>query len=185
MRVSDLAGDRAEQQGLAAFSTVDDGDNEGFAGHLDVRQSVLRTEDTLNLDVFAKLDYVNRDFRNIERLYRVEFNRDWNLEMPMGDQRLLTAGVAFGKRDFGNVVYEFQNLDFSENFQGIRHVLSANNQIDSLKVFINASYLDSKSDVRESNFGRVNSGAVYGFGKAWVGGKFNWEDNQVKTIAKL
>lgn len=168
---------------LNLFSGMDDDDNDGYGARLSVRQSVLSTQDTLQLDALASLDFVNRDFRNIERLYVVEFNRDWNLDVPTGDQRLLTTGLAFRKKDVGTATYLFENLDYSDNFQGIRHVFNSGIRLGTLNLFANGSYLDSESDVLKSNFGRLNTTAVLGIKKGWVGGKFSLEDNQVKAIA--
>ncbi len=168
---------------LNLFSTLEDGNNEGFAGRFAARQTVHQSSDTLKVDAFASLDYVNRDFRNIEGLYNVEFNRDWNLEMPMGDQRYLITGASVSHPKLGGGTYEFQNLNYSENFKGSRHLLSSNIRLKKLTVFMNGSYLDTDSELSKSQFSRVNSGAIYGFTKAWTGAKFNLEDNQVKVMA--
>ncbi|MCZ6593587.1 MAG: hypothetical protein O6943_01565, partial [Bacteroidetes bacterium] len=168
---------------LNLFSTIDDDNNEGFGGRFAVRQTVLQSTDTLKVDAFASMDYINKDFRTIERLYNVEFSRDWNLDMPMGDQRFLTTGAELSHPKYGGGRYEFQNLDYSENFKGTQHIISSRVHFNKLNVFANASYLDSESDILRSNFSRFNSGAVYGINKAWLGAKFNLEDNQVKAIA--
>ncbi|TDI77356.1 MAG: hypothetical protein E2O83_08130 [Bacteroidetes bacterium] len=168
---------------LNLFSTIDDDNNEGFGGRFAVRQTVLQSTDTLKVDAFASMDYINKDFRTIERLYNVEFSRDWNLDMPMGDQRFLTTGAELSHPKYGGGRYEFQNLDFSENFKGTRHVISSRVQLNKLNIFANASFMNSESDILRSNFSRVNSGAVYAINKAWLGAKFNLEDNQLKTIA--
>ncbi|RLD30803.1 MAG: hypothetical protein DRI70_00070, partial [Bacteroidetes bacterium] len=168
---------------LNLFSVIDNDDNEGFGGRFAARQAVLRSADTLKLDAFASLDYINKDFRTIERLYNVEFNRDWNLDLPMGDQRFVTTGAEISHPKYGGGKYEFQNLDFSENFNGTRHIISSRVQFSKLNMFDNASFRNSDSDILRSNFSSVNSGAVYGINKAWLGAKFNLEDNQLKTIA--
>lgn len=168
---------------LNLFSPVDDDNNQGFGGRLAAKQTVFKSADTLIVDAFGTLDFINKDFRTIERLYNIEFNRDWNLEMPLGDQRFVTAGTSLSHPKYGGGRYEFQQLDFSENFSGVRHVVSSAVRLNKLNVFANGSYLDSKSDLLESKFARVNTAAIYGLNKAWLGAKFNLEDNQVKAIA--
>lgn len=168
---------------LNLFSTLDDGNNDGFGGRLALNQALFKSADTLKMDVFGTLDFINKDFRTVERLYNIEFNRDWNLEMPLGDQRFVTGGTSLSHPKYGGGRYEFQQLDFSENFSGVRHVISSAVRLNKLTVFANGSYLNSESDVLESKFARVNSGAVYGLKKAWLGAKFNLEDNEVKAIA--
>jgi len=168
---------------LNLFSTLDDADNDGFGGRLNLRQQVYQSADTLQVNAFASMDYVHEDFRNIERLYNVEFNRDWNLENRMGDQRYLITGATVSHPKIGGGTYQFQNLNFSDNFNGSRHILSSAVRVNKLWVVANGSFLDSKTDLSQSTFSRVNSGAVYGFTKAWMGGKFSMEDNQIKAIA--
>ncbi len=167
---------------LNLFSDLDNGDNDGFGTHFKAKQRLWTTQDTLQLDAFASLDYLNKDFRTIERLYNIEFNRDWNLENPLGDQRFITSGVAVSHPKYGGGQYEFQNLDYSENFKGTRHVLSTATRFNKLQLLVNGSYLDSKSDLLESKFGRVQANAAYSFNKAWVGAKYGAEDNQVKAV---
>ena len=81
---------------LNLFSDLDNGDNNGFAGKLDIKQTILETPETRKLDAFASINLINKDFRTIERLYSVEFNRDWNLVNPTGNQQqLVTLNMNF------------------------------------------------------------------------------------------
>lgn len=165
------------------FSTIDDDNNEGFAGRVAAQQTLFTTSDSLKIDARGSLDFIKEEFNTIERLYNIEFNRDWNLDVPSGDQRLVIAGIEASKPKFGALSYEVQQLDYSENFNGIRHLANARLRIkNKLRVQALASYLDSESDLIESNFSRVHSNAVYALNKSWVGAKVGLEDNQVKTI---
>ncbi|PVW15389.1 hypothetical protein DDV96_08185 [Marixanthomonas spongiae] len=175
----EVAGSRND---LNLFSNLDDGNNDGFAGRLTAKQQLLNTQDTLQVNGYGTLDFINSDFRTIERLYNIEFNRDWNLIDPMGDQRFITAGASFSHPGIGNGSYEFQNLDFSENFSGVRHVVSSAIQLKKLRIRTNGSLLNSKSDSLESKFTRLANTTSYSFNKGWVGGKIAYEDNQVRTV---
>ncbi len=170
------------QNDLNLFSNIDDGNNDGFAGRLTARQQILNTQDTLQVNGYGTVDFINKDFRTIERLYNIEFNRDWNLINPMGDQRFITSGVDFSHPEIGGGSYEFQNLDFSENFSGVRHVITSAIKLKNLRSRTNASLLNSKSDSLESKFTRLANTTTYSFNKSWVGGKIAYEDNQVRTI---
>ena len=163
------------------FSDIDDDDNEGFASRLAFKQNVLTTTDTLQLNAFASLDYVQENFRTIERLYNIEFSRDWNLINPLGNQSFTRAGVQVTDPKKGVAQYEFQNLNFSESFNGIRQLASANLQFNKIKAIVNASLLDAKSDSISSSFARLHNVTTYSFKKAWVGGKLGIEDNQIKV----
>jgi len=168
---------------LNLFSDVDDDDNDGFAGRFSAQQAILKTADTLSLNAFGSLDYINKDFRTVERLYNIEFNRDWNLMTPSGDQRFLISGLEFSKPKIGVARYEFQNLDFSDNFSGFRHVFNSALRFGKLSVLANASYLDSEGALLDSKFSRISAITTYSFKKGWIGAKVNAEDNQVRAIA--
>ncbi len=164
------------------FSDIDNEDNVGFAGRLSVKQRVLTAKDSLKVDAYGSLDFVQNDFQTIERLYNVEFNRDWNLVDPMGDQRFVTSGVEVSHPKIGGGRYEFQNLNFSENFNGVRHLIASEVKLKKLKIVTNGSMMDSKSDSISSNFFRLNNTTTYSFEKAWVGGKLAMEDNRISKI---
>nr|MCH9660954.1 hypothetical protein [Bacteroidota bacterium] len=163
---------------LNLFSERNNEDNEGFGGHLKAKQRILTTTDSLSIDAYGSLDYLNDNFRTIERLYNIEFNRDWNLENPLGDQRFLTGGTTISHPKYGGGSYEYQSLDYAENFNGNRHVLASRFTLDSLKIFINGSQLESKSDVLASSFNRVSSTVDYSLKKAWIGAKWQTENNK-------
>ena len=171
---------------LNLFSDIDNGDNDGFAGRFLARQTLFKPSDSLKLDAFASIDYINKDFRTIERLYSVEFNRDWNLDpetSEMGNQRFLITGLEFSSQKIGSVQYEYQNLDISENFKGTRHVLGSNLYFGNFKIYNYGSYLESNEDVSDSKFFRAYNTVTYSFNKAWIGGKLNLENNQVRVVA--
>lgn len=177
----ELAG---SQNDLNLFSSEDDDDNNGFAIRLDGAQRLLKTADSLQIDAVFSGDYIQRDFRTIERLYNVEFNRDWNLLDPLGDQRFVKGGFTFFHPKKGNARYEFQSLDFSENFTGSRHVAGTNLSLGKFTFSANASYLDSEGATQESKFARGDAAAVYSFNNAWVGAKTSLEDNEVREIVR-
>jgi len=171
---------------LNLFSDIDNNNNDGFAGKLDLRQTILKPSKNRTLDAFAALDFINEDFRAIERLFSVEFNRDWNISVEdpgVGNQRYLITGLDFSDSKIGTIRYEFQNLNFSENFNGNRHVLGAALNLGKFNFYTNGSSLKSSTNIQNSNFFRFNNTTTYSLEKAWIGGKINLEDNEVKTIA--
>lgn len=168
---------------LNLFSSIDDENNDGFAGKITAKQTILKPNDSTKLNAFASVDIINRDFKTIERLYSIEFNRDWNLENPLGNQRFLITGLEFSDYKKGTIRYEFQNLDFSENFTGTRHVLNANIRLSKFKNNTYGSYLKSDGELTNSKFIRLNNNTSYSFKKNWIGTRINIEDNQIKAVA--
>src|SRR5690606_25729835 len=69
---------------LNLYSSIDDGDNQGFAGNINATHRVLNNK--WKVDVFGNVQYVSKNFQTIERLYSIEFDRDWNVSNTFGNQ---------------------------------------------------------------------------------------------------
>lgn len=173
----EIAGSNNDQN---LFSDIDNEDNDGFAGRFAFKQRILTTADSLIVGAIGSWDFVQKDFKTIERLYNVEFNRDWNLIDPAGNQSFVVSGVEVSHPKMGGGHYEFQNLDFSGNFSGTRHLLTSDLNFDNLRTNIYGSFMNSKADSISSEFFRLNNTTSYSFEKAWIGGKFAMEDNRIR-----
>src|SRR5690606_60704 len=114
----------------------------------------------------------------------VEFNRDWNLVDPRGNQSFVISGVEVSHPKFGGGRYEFQNLNFSENFNGSRHLIASDLIFKKLRLTTYGSLLNSKADSISTEFFRLNNTTSYSFEKMWIGGKIALEDNRVKDLVK-
>jgi hypothetical protein len=171
----ELAGSRND---LNLFSDIDDSNNDGFAGKLTVRQQIVKTDSLWNMNAYVDADIIQKDFRTIQRLYRPEFNRDWNLEDPLGNQALLSSGLELVHPEKGIANYKFEHLNYSENFNGNRHNVLANLRLNQFNVYSTSSYLSNNSSASQSTFLRSFNRVVYNFKKQWVGTKLAMEDNE-------
>jgi len=184
----ELAGSKND---LNLFSSLDDDDNDGFAGKLRVNQKLIKTDSLWNLSALVDIDFLQKNFRTIQRLYRAEFNRDWNLEddrddqgnFNFGNQILLTSGLQLSHSKKGTANYNFEYLDYANNFNGSRHNLMANLRLGDFNIFSNSSYLNNESTINRSTFLRSFNRIVYGKGNKWAGAKMALEDNEQKVIA--
>ncbi len=165
------------------FSTLDDGNNDGFAAKLKVKQALVKTDSLWNLNVFVDGDIIQKNFKTIQRLYYAEFNRDWNLEDPLGNQSLLTAGAELLHSKKGTANYRFEHLNFYENFNGNKHNVFANLYLNRWSIYSNSSFLDNRSSLTTSTFLRSFNRFTYSFKKQWVGAKFAIEDNEQRERA--
>jgi len=168
---------------LNLFSNLDDNNNDGAAGRFQIRQRIFSIDSSWTMNAFANGDYIQDQFTSIERIYAVEFNRDWNLNTPSGNQRLLTSGIEILHPNKGYSRYSFQHLNFSENYNGNRHVLNTELNLNKLGVSVHSSFLSSKNVSLDSRFFRIYSNLVYGFSKNWIGAKFSTEENKEINIA--
>jgi len=163
---------------LNLFSSLDDNDNQGLAGKINAKQRLFTGK--WEVDAFANYQFVQKDFRTIERLFNIEFDRDWNLNAVSGNQSYLISGVNFNLPKKGQLTYQFEKLDFSGSFSGNRHLVNALFKFDAWIVQNNSSFMHSDGRLATSKFLRNQTQARYHFGKNWVGGTVRLEDNQEK-----
>ncbi|MGM0634688.1 MAG: hypothetical protein ACQESK_01385 [Bacteroidota bacterium] len=164
------------------FSEIDNDDNQGAAAKLETRQRLIDVKESWKLDLYGNVDYIDDNFTSIERLYNVEFQRDWNLFEPTGNQLFLDAGAELNHLEKGNIGYNFQHLEFSESFLGNRQVFNANMKLGKLRLNTSASYLKSDGSVLDSEFARGRGEAIYDFETFWTGARFDFEDNQEENV---
>lgn len=176
---------------LNLFSDLDNDDNDGFAGKLKINQKLISSDSLWNLSAMVDTDYIQENFRTIQRLYRAEFNRDWNLEdsrdnqgnFVLGNQLLLNSGLQLSHSKKGTASYNFEYLEFANNFNGNRHNVNANLQLGNFNIFSLTSYLNGESTINSSTFLRSFNRVVYAKKNKWAGLKFAIEDNEQKVLA--
>ena len=172
---------------LNLFSTIDDDNNNGFAGRLNMKHRLFGESQTKKLTAFADINYIQNDFRNVERTYTIEFNRDWNLPLrpQQGDQIYAAAQLNYLDTAAGTLDYRFETLNYSNDYSGGRHTFSGVLDRKNINATINASYLKTKSDTVQTDFLRIYARAVQRFGKFWTGAKISAEDNMLKNNGML
>lgn len=168
------------------FSGIDDGDNQGLAGKINAKQR-LYTKNKWTLDAYGHYQLVQKDFRTIERLFSIEFDRDWNLgnaiTLGRSDQSFAQGTIDLNEPQKGFARYRFEKLDYSGLFSGNRHVVEAQLKFTDFTVRNAGSYLQSDGDFSSSKFLRNNLQSKYHFKKNWVGGSVRLEDNRERVKA--
>ncbi len=164
---------------LNLYSNLDDSNNTGTAGKINAKQSFIIHK--WQADIFTNYQFVQQDFKTIERLYSIEFNRDWNLTNPQGNQSLLISGINFNLKENGFANYQFEKLDFSENFSGNRHVFGTLLKQNNLSFQDNGSALQSDNATADSKFFRNQMQTRYHLKKNWAGVSLRSENNQEKN----
>ena len=168
------------------FSSIDNADNKGLAGKINAKQRIFSKK--WNLDAFTNYQFIQKDFRSVERVYTIEFDRDWNLGTAgIGNQSLLASGLELNLNpklntfNKGLVLYQFEKLDFSENFSGNRHILNGHFQIKNWSFQNQGGLLKSDANTFSSQFIRNQSQIRFHFNKNWIGSSLRFEDNQEKN----
>ena len=163
------------------FSSIDDNNNKGTAGKLNYKKRLLTKN--WQIDAFGNYQYVQENFKTIERLFNIEFNRDWNLTTFSGNQSLLINGLDFILPQKGKLTYQFEKLDFSKNFSGNRHLINAFFALNNFNIIQNTSLLKSEGSYASSTFIRNQSQARYQFKKNWIGSSLRIENNKERLVA--
>lgn len=162
------------------FSSIDDINNQGLAGKINARQRLF--SEHWKIDAFANYQFVQKNFSSVERLYNIEFNRDWNLGVTaFGNQSYLVSGLQFTLPEKGKFVYQFEKLDFSKSFSGNRHIVNGLFKLKNWTIQEQGSFLKSDASTSNSQFVRNQAQVRYHFDKNWIGGSSRLEDNQEKV----
>lgn len=161
------------------FSSIDDQNNKGWAGNINAKQRLLSK--AITLDAFANIQFVHKNFRPIERLYSIEFDRDWNLETQFGNQNIITAGLTANLNPQSQITYQFDRLEFTKSYEGYKNTLTVNYNKNGFIAQSNSSMLTANSTTNQTNFIRSNSKVVYKKNEKWIGFNFDLEDYQVKN----
>ena len=164
------------------FSPINDNNNQGLAGKINARQRLFSKQ--WKIDAFANYQFVQKNFSSVERLYNIEFDRDWNLGIAStGNQSYLVSGVHFSLPEKGNLVYQFEKLDFTQSFSGNRHILNGAFKLKNWTIQNHGSFLKSDATTSTSQFIRNQAQVRYHFDKNWIGGSSRFENNQEKVKA--
>jgi hypothetical protein len=163
------------------FSTLDDNDNKGLAGKINIKQRLLSKK--WNIDGFANYQFVQKNFKTVERLFTIEFNRDWNLTTFSGNQSYLISGLNLALPEKGKLTYQFEKLNFSDSFSGNRHVVDGLFKLQNFTIQNSGSYLQSNGNYASSQFFRNRSQVRFHFHKNWIGTGFRTENNKEKLVS--
>jgi len=121
------------------FSTIGKGDDVGLAGKFQISnedQNVKLLKKALKLETDAGYEYVQSEFKPLERLRNVEFNRDWSLadSIQSADERLINAGFRLKDKEGGSLSYQVTNYNRSDTFNGFRQLLNHNTNIKGFNI---------------------------------------------------
>jgi len=133
------------------FSTRDKSGDKGFAGRLGFRN--IRKLDTKKLTTDIGYEYVQSNFKPLERLRNVEFTRDWGLALVVApeDERIITAATQLDDAKSNSLRYQFTNYRRSSGFNGIRNTITQVQDIGGWK-FNNAFNLSNISSPTDKGY---------------------------------
>jgi len=161
------------------FCSIDDNENTGFATLLGWQQILVDKKWQLKSDV--NFEFKQNNFATIQRFVPIEFNRDWNLINEIGDKSLLQTAFQLQNKEKGFLKYSFNNLNYSNNYNGFKHILKSNLKFNKNSFLVDGSFLNSNSSAEKTTFFRLQSKAERSFSKGWGGILFGAEINDRKN----
>lgn len=160
------------------FSPIDDQNNKGWAASVQGKQRLLNKKWTI--DAFSNIQFIHQDFKALERIFNIEFDRDWSLDEQLGNQSLLTFGLLIKPNDKSLFTYQIDRMEFSQSYNGLKNRLAGTYVKNNWRILTENSLLSAKSNQNETHFLRSNTQAVYKKGNYWTGTTLDIEDQQIK-----
>ena len=170
------------------FSTINDDNNTGVATKIELNNSIINNDEIKFINKIG-FKHIDRDFRSIENNYNTEFIRDWNLDSTLLDvnnqfnktQNQSSADLFISKKDIGSINYNFQNLEFIDEFNGTKHNTVLKYDNNKIKISSRNSFLESRSELIESEFSRSYNLIRLNKTDKWTELTIDYENNSKKN----
>ena len=134
------------------------------------------------LNTTAMYEFVQANFRPIERFRSVEFNRDWNVKgLENKDQQLYGIKLNLKKAKLGNIQYSYKNFQEEDFYKGNRNKLLANFNTRKWKFNSNISLTNTSEINWNTNFLRHKIGLERKLKRINIGLIEEAENNNFKT----
>ncbi|MBP6431195.1 MAG: hypothetical protein KA319_05465 [Ferruginibacter sp.] len=139
------------------FSQKDKRNDNAMAGKFEISYDSNKfnlLNRTLNFQTKVGYEYVQAQFKAVERLRNVEFLRDWSLpfDISFADEKILTASAKLNDAKGNFLRYELTNYNRSDNFNGFRHSVQQYSDIKGWRVTNLLSLTNVNSTLQKSNF---------------------------------
>lgn len=171
------------------FSDLQNSQNKGLAYKIlgqDTR--VLSGNDTTGLRLKTKLsyEYVNQQFKPLERYRPVEFDRDFNFRAnPLlpEDEHWSTLNLQLIKSGNKNIAYGISNFNRGNFYNGLQQSLHGVYEVKNYTARYAGSLLNSKTTLDKGQFYRQNFTLSKAFNYFETGFNYNEENNRTVNLS--
>ena len=132
------------------FSDLDNENNQGIAAKAGWTQ--IYTDQKWLVKSNIDFDYLQQNFTSIQRIYNVEFNRDWNLVNPTGTQEFLQSELLISNKKNSEFSYKFESLKFQNSFTGYKHKFRGGIRTKNTTINAKASLLENEGTTQKGSF---------------------------------
>jgi len=163
------------------FSDLDNENNQGIAAKAGWTQ--IYTDQKWLVKSNIDFDYLQQNFTSIQRIYNVEFNRDWNLVNPTGTQEFLQSELLISNKKNSEFSYKFESLKFQNSFTGYKHKFRGGIRTKNTTINAKASLLENEGTTQKGSFLKAAALFKQYFKKTWIGGIIDTENNEQTNIS--
>ncbi len=108
------------------FSKKDKGNHTGFAAKFQLNNvKPIHSSSTKHPEFVTGFDYeyVQNNFKPLERLRQVEFSRDWGLPLVLNaaTESIIKASAQLRNKNANSISYQFTNYNRSDNYNGFQN----------------------------------------------------------------
>ena len=161
------------------FSTIDDNQNTALAAKVGWEQILIDKKWQLKSNI--NHEFVQQNFKTIQRWESVEFNRDWNIVSNNATKNLFQSEFTLQNKKDDFILYRFNNLTYTNIFKGNKHELSSKIKLKNTSFSVDGSLLNNTSSLEDNSFLRAKAKIEHSFTKIWIGSFINFETNDRKN----
>lgn len=174
---------------LNLYSDVQNEQNKGMAYKLILQDKrLLKGTDSTGLKLNSRLsyEYVNQQFKPLERYRPVEFDRDFNFRgttLQISNEYWSTLSLQLFKSDVKQLTYNLSSFIRGQSYDGLQQGLGINYQNNGYKLSYFASLLNASTAIDKGNFLKQK----FSFAKLYktIEGGFLFEQENNKTKNQL
>lgn len=170
------------------FSDLQNKQNKGLAYKIIGKDTrLLNGNDTTGLRLKTSLsyEYVNQQFKPLERYRPVEFDRDFNFRAnPLlpADEHWSTLNLQLIKSPQKNIAYGISNFNRGDYYNGLQQNVSGVYRLKNYTARYAGSLLNSQTEIDKGTFFRQNIALSKAFKYIETGFNFNQENNQTLNL---
>lgn len=165
------------------FSSKDKSNDAGYAAKFMYENIAALGRDSVKswkLQSILNYEYVNQDFKPLERFRPVEFERDWNTGTvsSIHDEHITSFQSVLSRSSIGSFSYNFKSYLKGTLYHGLMNSAGINIAVNKINITGNGSYLNTNGSFNKTSYYRHNLNVSRPVWRLTIGGKENTEHNE-------
>jgi hypothetical protein len=177
------------QYNINTFSTKDKGNDNGYAARVQLKNTQhLARAKKMQLTTTGSYEYVDANFKVLERLRNIEFLRDWGLDATAlpAVEHIITAGIQLEDEKANAISYQGISYQRGANYTGFRNTFTHHHEINGWRLNNQLSVSTNNGPLTQGHFYRPTielSKIVKQWGNYTIGGGYALEENELRNKA--